>query len=291
MSRSGLSRRPLAHPSALLRVASVAFGPKARVTCRRVLLALVVTLAALAPVAPARAMPDTLWLGNDRNTSLDVLNVDKTGTVLQQFNAGSVTGIAVDEVAGDLYLSNTSSTIRRHDLATLGFETSITQSPGPSFGEDMAFVDSFLYRGDFSRGSVWRVDPLTGAATEFITGFSGVVGVAFDGADFWVSSFSSGLVRQYDASGVATGFEFTPERPQGGSVAGLAFDPTDDTLWLGSSGRVYHYDLAGALLGSFEVPDGRLVDGLDYQVPEPSTALLLAAGLVALGRKLKKSEF
>ena len=56
-------------------------------------------------------------------------------------------------------------------------------------------------------------------------------------------------------------------------------------MWVGQFGQIFHYTTSGIWLGTLGLPDGRFVDGLEYQgvdtVPEPSSLALLGGGLIA----------
>jgi DNA-binding beta-propeller fold protein YncE len=53
-----------------------------------------------------------------------------------------------------------------------------------------------------SGGSVWRINPATGAALEFTTGFAAPFDILWDGANLWVTDSGDGLLKRVDpASG------------------------------------------------------------------------------------------
>jgi sugar lactone lactonase YvrE len=259
--------------------------------------ALVLSAMAAVP-ALAQSVPDTLWLGTDNRTDLNVVNVTKTGAVVRSFGPREATGLAI---LGSNIWASTSVTqaIDSFDLNALAGSGTITQSPGVLFGEDMASDGTFLYRSDVSGNRVYKVNPTTGAATVFISGVSGPLGVAYTGAFFYVSEFNTGLVRQFTLAGAPTGISFTVAAP--GPVGGLAWDSCTNTLWLASgptgSNRIYNINpTTGTILSSFASPNGRFADGLEYEGGSCSTAttstqpvptlsewaLILLGGLVAL---------
>jgi hypothetical protein len=214
----------------------------------------------------AQPVPDTLWLGTDNTNTLNVINVSKTGTVLRNLGPREGTGLAIDPAAGILYVSTSSTaTIDKYNLSNLSSAGSITQSPNASFGEDMAFDGTSLYRCGVFENIVWKINPANGAATLFITTANGPIGIAFNGTFFYVSEFNTGAVKQYTTAGVATGLQFTPG-PLSGPVGGLGWDTVTNTLWLGSLSKVYNINpTTGAILSSFDTPQVRFPDGLEYE--------------------------
>lgn len=212
---------------------------------------------------------DTLWLGNDGWNST-VQEVRKDGTVVRSFTPGTITGIAINPATNTLYLgqhseSGNPSRIQLRDLTTLASMGTLSQSPGPAWGEDLAFDGTNLYRADYYGSNVWKIDTSTGAATSLIAGLSGPVGVAWDGTHLWVSEIGTLRVARYTAAGsLVAGSEFTPSLDAGDRAGGLAFDTSDNTLWLGSDQTVYHLAVSGSVLGSFEAT-AVLVDGLEFQ--------------------------
>lgn len=252
----------------------------------------VALLAGVAEVAVAQALPDTLWLGTDNRSDLQVVNVSKTGAIMRSFGPREATGLAI---LGSKLSVSTSVTqaIDSYDLSALASAGTIVQSPGVSFGEDMASDGTSLYRSDVVGNVVFQVNPSTGAATAFISGLNGPLGIAYTGSTFYVSEFNTGLIRQFNLAGAPTGLSFTVAAP--GPVGGLAWDTCTSTLWLASgptgNNRIYNINPAnGAIISSFASPNGRFADGLEYEgggscAVAPSTAAiptLSGAGLAVL---------
>lgn len=185
-----------------------------------VVLGLALTLAAVS--MSAQSVPDTLWLGTDTATALNIINVSKTGVVLRNLGPRQGTGLAINPATGTLYVSTRSNApIDKYNLSNLSSAGSITPSPG-GFGEDMAFDGTSLYRVDaINSGIVWKINPTTGAATPFITAPAVFLGIAFTGTFFYVSELNTGIVKQYTTAGAATGLQFTPG-PLASPAGGLA---------------------------------------------------------------------
>lgn len=246
------------------------------------------TLLVLNVGAPASAA--MLWLANDHlNTT--ILQTTTTGTVLQSIAAGNITGIAIDPVANELFLSSRTSAIGVRDLTTLAVTGSIPSGGSDANYEDLAWDGTSLYRGGFNSDRVYKIDRSTGAESIFVSDFNGVVGAAFDSSDntLWVTSFQLGELRHYDSMGIQLGSAISLSGVLGSNRAGgLAYDPTDDTLWLGGDERVHHISKTGTSLGFFNTPEfgaaagQRFVDGLEWQVPEPSSAVLYCLSLLAI---------
>jgi hypothetical protein len=228
---------------------------------------LVLSVSVAVPMA-AQSASDTLWLGTDTSNTLNVVNVTKTGTVIRSFGPRQATGLAI--LGGNIWASTrNTSAIDSYNLNTLAGPgtLSFTQHPA-TLGEDMASDGTFLYRADPSLNRVWKVDPTTGAATTFIIDGGGPMGVAYTGTFFYVSLFNTGKIRQFDLAGAPTGVDFSIAAP--GPIGGLAWDVCTGTLWVSSGttgvNHVYNVNVTtGAILSSFASPDGRFVDGLEYQ--------------------------
>ncbi|MGB8859894.1 MAG: hypothetical protein WCC60_11595, partial [Ilumatobacteraceae bacterium] len=67
-----------------------------------------------------------------------------------------------------------------------------------------AFDGTNLWITNASSNTVSKVNPATGAKTDYTTG-SGPRGVAFDGTNIWVANFGSGTVSKINPNGVAPG--------------------------------------------------------------------------------------
>jgi DNA-binding beta-propeller fold protein YncE len=84
-----------------------------------------------------------------------------------------------------------------------------TQAPGPvstlanNLGDNgargLAFDGFYLWVA--CRDSVSRVDPNTGAMTNYATGFSFPVGMIYDGANIWVTDFDDDTLKKLNADG------------------------------------------------------------------------------------------
>ncbi len=249
---------------------------------RKLLMTLILSLVLGLPSAWA----DSLWLGTDNTGGRPVLNTTLAGVEIRRVNTTEATGIAIDPAAKLIYFGTAAGQITGRDLNTPGTPV-VTINPATTFGEDMAFDGTSLWRVDITAQLVDKINPSNGIILfSFNPGFT-PLGLAWDGRNFWVSQFTAnGLVKQFTPAGVATGKQFNA--PLGGNTAGgLAFDTTDGSLWIGAFSNVYHTTTTGALLGSFAVPvaDGRFVDGLEFQrttIPEPTTLTLFGSGLLGM---------
>jgi hypothetical protein len=257
-------------------------------------LVLAVLLFLVLGVGPVSAGPISLWIGNDLNPALPVLQTDLSGTVLRTVSGVDSIGFAVSYQAGLIYF-NDGFSITPMNLATLSAGTPLL-APGML---DMTFDGTYIWAADPFNSSLDAINPADGSTVTTIDLGYQPLGVTWTGNGFWVSEngdFVTGIwgtpVRRYTAAGVFTGQMFTPWPAvfdaQGGLVdpgrtpGGLAF--AQGTLWIGDTdGWVRHYSTAGVpLAGDFTTGDGRYVGGLEAQIPEPSTALLLGGGLLAL---------
>jgi hypothetical protein len=248
-------------------------------------------LVAFGSVCQAQDHPNSLWVGGDPFIGIGpVENTDLAGNVFRSI-AGTANGIAVDVAGNKLYLGDINS-LTTYNLTTLASGGTTTQSPLGALPEDMTFMGGHIWRTDYSLGIVNEIDPATNTVLSHFTPtnasgpVSGPLGIAWDGTDFWISSFNSDTVGKYDLAGaLIPGTLFsTPTR-----AGGIGFDTTDGTLFVGLDGKVNHYSTAGVLLDSFSTHDGRFVDGLEFEggvtssVPEPATLALLGLAFAGMG--------
>jgi hypothetical protein len=253
----------------------------------------VFTLAAGVLLFTASAVADStagsLWIGNDTNASLGILNTSTSGTLLRSIADTVGVGFGID--GNTLYVNSLFIGGNTYDLDTLAITGAFTL---PHASEDMTFSGGFIWAGDFGGQAIDQVDPVTGLRVGgFSLGFA-PLGLTTDGAGgFWVSEFASGAVlRHFDGSGNLLGTLDPTDIV--GFRGGLGFDASDGSLYIGTFGAVYHYTTAGVDLGSFTIADGRFVDGLEFSpssaIPEPSSVFLLGTGILAMAgirRRLK----
>src|SRR6185369_16632086 len=77
-------------------------------------------------------------------------------------------------------------------------------------------------------------------------------GVAFDGANIWVTNFDSNNVTKLSTSGFPLG-----SYPTGSNPWGVAFDGTN--IWVANSGgSVTKLSTSGTVLGTYSVPGGSI---------------------------------
>lgn len=245
------------------------------------------------------AAAETLWLSPDR-ANPPVINVDRSGNFIRQAPFFGASGVAVFPEGNALFAAGPATSFSKFDLDTLDPAGTLTLSPVvPSFGEDLAYDGTFLYRADYSGQRIVRFNPNTGASTLFkqFTGgdAGGPVGLAWTGSGFYVSMYNQGRILELDASGEVLR-SFTVQSNLMSLYGGLGWDVVDDSLWIGTVGRVFEINEAdGAVLGGFLLPSpynsGTFVDGLEFQnartpgvdptVPEPASLALF--GLMLAG--------
>jgi len=212
---------------------------------------------------------NTLWLGNNKNTSLGVLNVTRAGKILRRVHDTEATGIAIDASKNLIYFGNDAGQITARDLNSPALIIKPPLNPPVSNGRDMAFDGKFLWRTDTGNRSVQKIDPKTGTIVFSFEPNFYVIGIAWDGRHLWMSEYNgfagNERIVQFTRNGVPTGVEF-PAGLVDDLVGGLAFDSADGTLWLGARNKLYRYTTTGVPLGAVPIAtSGRFIDGLEFQ--------------------------
>jgi PEP-CTERM motif len=245
----------------------------------------------LAPTAEA----STLWLGDDMNNSVPLLETTTGGAVLRSLPGNGV-GFGIDLANNWLYVNNTFFSAARFDLTTLLPVGAPVPFPGVA-SEDMSFDGTNLLVGDFSGQRVLRINPITGVQVSAVNVPFQPLGLSWDGGTgFWASPFANGgAATHFDSAGNVLS-SFVPFANN--FAGGIGFDPTDGTLYIGTGGGlVSHFTTAGVLLGSFSTGDGRFIDGLEVRadvtqqaVPEPASLFLVGSGAAWLVRRVRRSR-
>lgn len=238
---------------------------------RQLLLKLILSALLCLPfIVEAGPFDNTLWLGNNKNASLGVLNVTRTGKILRHVHDTEATGIAIDASKNLIFLGDDAGQITARELNSPALPLpSRTLNPPASNGRDMAFDGKYLWRTDTGNRTVQQINPKTGALRFSFEPDFYVIGIAWDGRHLWMSEYNgfagNERIVQFTLEGIPTGVEF-PAGLVGDLVGGLAFDSTDNTLWLGARNKLYHYTTTGKLLGSVPIAtSGRFIDGLEFQ--------------------------
>jgi hypothetical protein len=115
----------------------------------------------------------------------------------------------------------------------------------------LAYVGGYLYVSSDS-GPVYRIDPATGNVISqlTVTPASRVIGLAFDGTDFWATSL--GKILRFDTAGNLLQSFPSPA----GHALGIAWDSASGSLWVSDNGRIYNMNTDGTRVSSFAAPDG-----------------------------------
>jgi hypothetical protein len=171
-----------------------------------------------------------------------------------------------------------------------GFNAAI---PSEFYNEEMQLVGNTLYHAHYPT-EIERLDPITGSAVAPPLPQDDVVGMANVAGQVWISKWSSRTVGVWDPiTNIYTPIFNTPN-----NAGAIAYDPDNAILWVGmQGGLVVPYTLTGVALNGGFLPFGAMsdtVDGLTFQgegtqaVPEPTSLLLLGAGLLKGMRYLRR---
>ena len=271
-----------------------------RLVCLSILLSSLSTGASYAGVLiAARDTEDFLGTGTDQLAKTTTTGATAGATALINTNY-QVNGIG--DGGGFLFAGSAV----RDNFLTIDYNGNLlTSSTSPGYrnsccNEDIAYdpLTNTVYRGRYS-DSIVAVNGTTGA---LITAYAqaDVVGMAHVNGQIWISKWSSREVGTWDPLTNTYTKKFDTDGVGGinGNAGGLAFDPDDQILWIGfQGGLVTPWSLTGTRLGNGYQPFGAMtetIDGLVFlgesrSVPEPTSLLLVAAGLVAAStrRRLK----
>jgi len=271
-----------------------------RLVCLSILLSSLSTGASYAGVLiAARDTEDFLGTGTDQLAKTTTTGATAGATALINTNY-QVNGIG--DGGGFLFAGSAV----RDNFLTIDYNGNLlTSSTSPGYrnsccNEDIAYdpLTNTVYRGRYS-DSIVAVNGTTGA---LITAYAqaDVVGMAHVNGQIWITKWSGREVGTWDPLTNTYTKKFDTDGVGGinGNAGGLAFDPDDQILWIGfQGGLVTPWSLTGTRLGNGYQPFGAMtetIDGLVFlgesrSVPEPTSLLLVAAGLVAAStrRRLK----
>jgi hypothetical protein len=162
---------------------------------------------------------------------------------------------------------------------------------------DGAQGNGHFYSVDYFAGGVYSFDTnWANPQLLFSVGVGGDLGITYDpfNNSLWISAFNGTSVSDYALDGsLLSSFNATF-----GSISSLAMD-LDGTLWMGSQGTegtFYHYDTNGNFLGSVfyaDLADQNTLGGeiaIGVQTPEPSTLVLLGAGLAGALTRFRRKK-
>lgn len=257
-----------------------------------------IVLAAMFAATSSSALGQTSELYINESDS-DTMVVVQNGSVVRSWQT-------VNPGENALAVSNTIRTAQvlidghEYDLSgnLLGATHQIPVFFGPYYDGTTDGVDhnyAMVYNDPAAQGQLFRFDRAWANAEPVgnVHGFFGRA-VAFDPITetIWYASNAVGpeplWLRSVDLAGNSvSSFTVPDSHDYAQVVTGLAFDPADGTLWVGESetSLIRQFDLTGALLDVVDVPGITGAYGMEFAVPEPSTALLLGFGVLGLVRR------
>jgi outer membrane protein assembly factor BamB len=226
-------------------------------------------------IAQAGAFDNTLWLGNNKNAIIGVLNINRDGKILRQVRNTEANGIAIDANKNRIYFGTYFGKITGRDLNSPAIPR-VTFTPDVGVANDMAFDGQYIWRTDGDRREIQKINSTTGEIVFTFEPLVNPVGIAWDGQHLWLTEYYGSTTQpqhivQYTPQGIFTGVKF-PAPIGDDLLGGLAFDSTDNTLWVGGiQGKLYNVDTNGNLLKTVPIIDttrshvGHFIDGLEFQ--------------------------
>jgi sugar lactone lactonase YvrE len=253
----------------------------------------IVLIVAVLICADARAA--TIWASG--STPSRIYRIDSaTGALLGSFNGpGSFSdAVVVDNSGTFLHIADSSpgSTSRIWRTSTIGAVISSFTVPYDLEGmTQLANGNLVLANATNSPPSIVTVNPTTGAViSSFTTGGVSIFGLDTDGTSEIYGLQGNGVINRYSLGGTLLGSITTAVST--GNALGLASTGTSFYIVDALTNVITEVTTSGAFIRSFPTPGGTggFVEGLDYVVPEPSTAVAMLALLASmpLARKLRR---